>query len=77
MSLRDPVLNPTARREAPSFGLVKLYRLFNLVTVFATKIPENVLFNGTGWTDSPEKCPLNFFIICGYIDYVYIYLYTK
>ena len=34
-----------------------------------------------GWTggrvDGPEKCPLNFFILCGYIDYVYVYLYTK
>ena len=34
-------------------------------------------FDGTGWTggrmgrvDGPEKCPLNFFILCGYIDYV-------
>ena len=38
-------------------------------------------FDGTdgrmdGW-DGPEKCPLNFFILCGYIDYVYVYLYTK
>ena len=32
-----------------------------------------------GWDglDGPEKCPLNFFILCGYIDYVYVYLYTK
>ena len=29
-----------------------------------------------GW-DGPEKCPLKFFIFCGYVDYVYIYLYTK
>ena len=29
-----------------------------------------------GW-DSPEKCPLNFFILFGYIDYVYFYLYMK
>ena len=47
-------------------------------------------FDGTGWTgwtgwtggtggrvDGPEKCPLNFFILCGYIDYIYVYLYTK
>ena len=34
-------------------------------------------FDGTGGTggrtdglDGPEKCPLNFFILCGYIDYV-------
>ena len=30
-------------------------------------------FDGTGGTgrdglDGPEKCPLNFFILCGYID---------
>ena len=29
-----------------------------------------------GW-DGPEKCPLNFFIFFGYIDDVYVYLYTK
>ena len=49
------------------------------------KIPEKALFggtDGTGWTDGTagtgyQKCPLNFFILCGYIDYVYVYLYTK
>ena len=30
-----------------------------------------------GRVDGPEKCPLNFFILCGYIDYVYVYLYTN
>ena len=40
-------------------------------------------FDGTdgwdGWDgwDGDQKCPSIFFIICGYIDYVYIYLYTK
>ena len=38
---------------------------------------ENVLFDWTGWTDGHQKCPLNFFILCGYIDKIYIYLYTK
>ena len=36
--------------------------------------------DGTGETDGwdgPEKCPLNFFILCGYIDYLYVYFYTK
>ena len=33
--------------------------------------------DGLDGLDGPEKCPLNFFILCGYIDYVYIYLYTK
>ena len=34
---------------------------------------------GTGWTDGTgyQKCLLIFFIFCGYIDKVYIYLYTK
>ena len=32
---------------------------------------------GTGWTDGPEKCPLILFILCGYLELVYIYLYTK
>ena len=27
-----------------------------------------------GRVDGPEKCPLNFFILCGYMDYVYICL---
>ena len=40
-------------------------------------------FDGTGWTggtggtDGEQKCPLILFIFCGYIDKVYIYLYTK
>ena len=39
-------------------------------------------FDGTGRTgrtgrDGNQKCPLKFFILCGYIDYIYIYLYTK
>ena len=31
----------------------------------------------TGWADGTgyQKCPLNFFILCGYIDYVYVYIY--
>ena len=37
----------------------------------------------TGWTGGTDgrtgyqKCPSIFFILCKYIDYVYIYLYTK
>ena len=40
-------------------------------------------FDETGWTDGTDgwdgdqKCPLNFFMLSGYIDYVYFYLYTK
>ena len=37
---------------------------------------------GGGWDgldglDGDQKCPLNFFILCEYIDYVYVYLYKK
>ena len=33
--------------------------------------------DGTEGLDGEQKCPLIFFIICEYIDKVYIYLYTK
>ena len=33
-------------------------------------------FDGTGWTGY-QKCPLKFFILCGYIDKVYTYLYMS
>ena len=32
-------------------------------------------FDGTGGLDGDKKCPLIFFILCGYIDKVYTYLY--
>ena len=31
----------------------------------------------TGWTDGNQKCPLKFFKLCGHLELVYIYLYTK
>ena len=36
-------------------------------------------FDGTGWTGGTgyQKCPLNFFELCGHLELVYIYLYTK
>ena len=34
-------------------------------------------FDGTGWTDGDQKCPSNFFKLCGYLELAYIYLYTK
>ena len=35
---------------------------------------ENVLFDGwVGWTEY-QKCPSNFFILCGYIGNVYTYI---
>ena len=30
--------------------------------------------DGVGW-DGNQKCPLKFFILFGYIDYIYIYIY--
>ena len=30
-----------------------------------------------GRTDGNQKCPLIFFKLCGYLELVYIYLYTK
>ena len=51
-----------------------------------TKTGPKAEFDGTdgldgldGWDglDGPEKCPLNFFILFGYIDKVCIYSYTK
>ena len=29
-------------------------------------------FDGTDGSDGPEKCPLNFFELCGYLEHVYI-----
>ena len=56
------ILTLTARREAPSLmGLMGRVGRVGRVD---------------GW-DGPEKCPLIFFILCEYIDYVYVYLYTK
>ena len=34
-------------------------------------------FDGTGWTDGDQKCPLHFFELSGNLEHVYIYLYTK
>ena len=34
-------------------------------------------FDGTDGRDGRQKYPLKFFILCGYIDKVYTYLYTK
>ena len=34
-------------------------------------------FDGMGWDglDGPEKCPLNFFKLCGHLELIYIYIY--
>ena len=56
---------------------------FNLIFFLVNSaVKVHFLFDGTdgtGWTGWTEyqKCPLNFFILCVYIDKVYTYLYTK
>ena len=37
--------------------------------------PPNVLFDGRGWTDGDQKCPSNFFELCGHLELIYIYIY--
>ena len=50
--------------------------MFNLqAEICKKKKPENVLFtDGMDGTEY-QKCPSMFFILCGYIDKVYTYLY--
>ena len=46
-------------------------------TIFRRPFFLNVYgWGGMGWTEY-QKCPSNFFILCGYIDHVYVYLYMK
>ena len=64
------------------FGLGNVYWTFNLQPVFCLFETSPMFYLVDGWDgldglDGHEKCPLNFFILCGYIDKVYIYLYTK
>ena len=54
--------------------LKKFDRIFFLFLF--SKEPTFDLMGRDGW-DGEQKCPLIFFIFCGYIDKVYIYLYTK
>ena len=35
---------------------------------------DGMRWDGMGWMEY-QKCPSNFFIICGYIEHVYTYLY--
>ena len=84
MSLRGPVITLTARREAPSFVLGNVYWVFNLEAVFCQKKSLKMFYlvdgmDGMGWDGMDgmgyQKCPSIFFILCGYIDKVYTYLY--
>ena len=65
MSLRGPVKTLTTRREAQSL----MGRMGRVDGWTGGRV------DGWDGLDGLEKCPLNFFILCGYIDYVYIYLY--
>ena len=65
MPLRDPVKTLSARREAPSLmGRVgRVGRMGRVRRVGRMGRVRRV--------DGPKKCPLNYFILCGYIDYIY------
>ena len=60
-------------------GLRRVFDTFNLLAEIRQK--KNLimfyLMGWDGWMDGTEyqKCPLIFFILCGYIDKVYTYLY--
>ena len=52
----------------------------SILTLTARREAPSLMGRTDGWTDGldgDQKCPLNFFILCGYIDYIYVYLYTK
>ena len=59
-------------------GLKRVFDTFNLLAEIRPKKPDYVLFHGMGWMDGTGYllCPLVFFILCGYIDKVYLYLFT-
>ena len=65
------------------FGLGKVYWISKIIRVYRDFFARKCFIwwdgrtDGLDGLDGPEKCPLNFFIISGYLDYVYIYLYTK
>ena len=48
--------------------------LRGLVLTFTARREAQSLMGLTGWTvDGDQKFPLNFFILCGYIDYVSVF----
>ena len=51
-------------------SLWTIFENFKNLSVFEAP----TMFDGT---DGHQKCPLNFFKLCGYLELVYIYLYTK
>ena len=73
------MLTLTARPEGPRFVLGNVYLTFNLQAVFCLFETSPMVYLMDGWDgwDGPEKCPLIFFILCGYLDYVYINIYKK
>ena len=83
------VLSPegSLRKQTPKGSYCFSLMFFGIERLFNDqKIPVsgglfffgNVLFTGwvglMGWKEY-QKCPSIFFILCGYIDHVYVYLY--
>ena len=68
----------TARREAPFFGQETILTLSKSHYYGDLFFLENGLYpDAMGWGRTGyQKCPSNFFILCGYIDYVYMNMYT-
>ena len=63
----------------PYFVLGNVYWTFNLQAVFCLFETSPMFYLVDGWDglEGPEKCPLNFFILCGNIEHIYIYLYAE
>ena len=58
-----------------SFGLEKVYWRFVSVAVIRFFEILKMFYCSDGWTEY-QKCPSNFFILCGYKEHVYTYLYV-
>ena len=86
--LRIPI-GKTKKSADSRVWLIAIKDFANFTKHFSKDFKHDVptMFDGTGGRmgrgdgldglDGPEKSPLNFFILCEYIDYVYVYLYKK
>ena len=61
---QEPTFESTKQPQCPSVGPVITF----------TKTRPKAEFDGTDGLDGGQKCPLIFFIFCGYIDKIYIYI---
>ena len=59
------------------FSFSSLFLGFSFLIFFCPLLLTYLRMDGMGWMDGMEyqKCPSNFFILCGYIEHVYTYLY--